>query len=211
MATLPDGTKQHAVTGYEWNTEGAARTPGLLPGRRPNRTFYGAAGPDTSRLVKVVVDVGGLNTEATLAYDAVGFDSRWTDANGNQTQYVFNALGLIEKSVLPSINGSAAEFRLRYNGDKRVCAAERPRGAFNDATLAGAPIVDQFDLDVLGYRTAFVLSSNTAEARTLRFPIAISAAFRSRSPTLMAAASIAFTTSAACRSAKRSPAPAAPR
>jgi YD repeat-containing protein len=168
VATLPDGTKQQAVTGYEWNTKGQL-TARVCPDGVRTELFYGAAGPDKSRLVRVVVDVGGLNTEATLAYDAVGFDSRWTDANGNETQYVFNALGLIETTVLPVINGGAAQFRLRYNIDKRVSAAERPRGAFNDAILAGAPIIDRFDLDVLGYRTAFVLSSNTAEARTLRF------------------------------------------
>ena len=68
--------------------------------------------------MKIVVDVGGLNTASTLAYDTVGFDSRWTDANNNDTQYVFNALGLIERAVLPSINGTAAEFRLHYNRDR---------------------------------------------------------------------------------------------
>lgn len=164
--TLPDGTVQSSITTYESNTQGQITATILANGVRHER-IYGAAGNEKSRLVRKIFDVGGLDIVNEVRYDAYGFETEFIDGNGNSTKTIRNALGLQENTVLPPIGGASAEHHLHYDADKRMIAAERPRGAYADAALVGNYITDRYERDVLGYITAYVLSANTSESRTI--------------------------------------------
>jgi YD repeat-containing protein len=202
VATLPDGTKQTALSAYEWNTKGQL-TAHISPNGTRTELEYGSAGFAKSRIVKITGDAGGINVERVLTYDSFGFERELTDGNGNSTEYVVNALGLVEKTLLPTVNGSRSELRLRYNVDQRIEVIERPKGTFSDPALIDDHIVDIFERDVLGYRIGFLLSSNTQEARRIRFCCDFRVC-RTASPIQTEPASTALTTSAVFRFATRS-------
>lgn len=166
-ATLPDGTMQGSSSGFEHNAKGQV-TARIGPDGVRNELHYGNTGNAKSRLVKEVFDTAGLAIENTVAYDAVGFATEFRDGNNNPSSRVMNALGLVEKIALAPVNGRVAEYRLHYNADRRVASMERPKGEYADAVLTDTHIIDRIERDVLGYPTRYVLSSNTAEARTTR-------------------------------------------
>lgn len=166
-ATLPDGTTQAAITRFDYNPKGQL-TATILPDGVRNEFEYGIAGNEKSRLVKQIFDAVNLHIEQKLKYDSFGYNIERIDGNGNSIQQVYSALGLIEKSISPAVNGLAAEYIAHYNGDKKVVSFERPKGTFTDAALTESHILDQYERDELGYPTRYILSSNTAEARELR-------------------------------------------
>lgn len=166
-STLPDGTVQSAIRQFEYNAKGQVTATIEADGVR-HEMVYGTAGNEKNRLTKYLYDVGGAGIENVIRYDAAGYRIETIDGNGNPTKYAINALGQVEKIIFPPVNGTTAEYRIHYNGDKKVNAFERPRGAYTDATLAETHIVDQFERDVLGYPTKYLLSKNTTEKRELR-------------------------------------------
>ena len=166
-ATLPDGTSQRAIKQFEYNNKGQFTALLEADGVR-HEMVYGTAGREKYRLIKQVYDAGVTSIENVINYDAAGYRIKTVDGNGNTTQYAINALGQIEKIILPPVNGTSSEYRLHYDGDKKVSALERPRGTYTDNVLAGSHIIDQFQRDVLGYPTIYRLSMNTAEQRELR-------------------------------------------
>jgi RHS repeat-associated protein len=165
-ATLPDGTVQKAITLFERNSAGLL-TAMVQPDGVRTLFVYGAAGAERNRLVKVIDDAGGLGATRTIAYDNFGFDRLREDANGNTTTYEFNALGLIERVILPPVNGETAEYRTHYNADHKVVSVERPRGTYSDPLLGGNPLVDRFEHDVIGYPTLYHFVGNTQMGRRL--------------------------------------------
>lgn len=165
--TQPDGTVQSAETLYEHAADGQL-TAVITPDGSRSELEYGTAGADTRRLVKKIVDVGGLALEETYEHDAFGFRARTTDAAGNTSETTFNALGKPERLLLAAVAGASGERELHYDTDLRVSRATRSRGSYDDATLAGAPIEDRFERDVLGNATRCVLAANTATPRTIR-------------------------------------------
>lgn len=166
-ATLPDGTVQSAIKQFEYNNKGQVTATIETDGVR-HEMIYGAAGSEKSRLIKQIYAVGGAGIENVIKYDVAGYRIETVDASGNSTKYAINALGQIEKITLPPINGNSAEYRIHYDSDKKVSAFERPRGTYTDAIMSGTHIIDQFERDVLGYPTKYLLSMNTAEQRELR-------------------------------------------
>ncbi|MCC5930576.1 MAG: RHS repeat protein [Cyclobacteriaceae bacterium] len=166
-ATLPDGTIQLAKTTYEYNSKGQI-TASILPNGVRNELEYGLNGNEKSRLVRQVFDVGGLDAEEHMKYDAFGYVSEGVDAKGNVTSQVYNALGLSEKTILPAVDGQTAVYTLHYDADKKVILSERPKGDYDDALISGNLINDQTERDVLGYPAKYVLSSNTTDARTFK-------------------------------------------
>lgn len=166
-ATLPDGTAQTAKTIFEYNSKGQP-TAFIQPNGIKNELKYGTTGNERSRLIKQVFDVGGIDAEEQIKYDAFGFASVKVDRNGNSTKQIFNALGLLEKTILPDVDGISAEYTLHYDSDKKVISSERPKGDYGDAVLAGNYIVDVFERDVLGFPINYNLSSNTGEERIFK-------------------------------------------
>jgi RHS repeat-associated protein len=164
-ATLPDGTVQAAVTRFEHNAKGQT-TAVILPHGGRNEMTYGNAGAARSRLVMQAFDVGGLNIQNRIEYDAAGYDVVAIDGNGNATTKAVNALGQMEKETRPAILGVSGEQIFHYNADRKLSAFERPRGDYTEPGLAGEKIVDRFDRDVLGYPVKIVMGENTSQART---------------------------------------------
>jgi RHS repeat-associated protein len=162
----PDGGVQSAETRYEHASDGQL-TAVVTPDGARTELEYGTAGPDVRRLVKKTVDVGGLDLEETYAHDAFGFRSRTTNAAGT-VETTFNALGKPERVLAPAVAGSRAEREIHYDRDLMVSRATRPRGTYDDAALAGAPIEDRFERDVLGHPVTCVLAANTATPRAVR-------------------------------------------
>ena len=166
-ATLPDGSVQTAKTVYEYNAKGQL-TASILPNGVRNELIYGTSGIEKSRVIKLVFDVHGLNVNEQIKYNTFGFESEHIDRNGNVTKLVINALGLLEKTILPEVNGAVSEYILHYNSDKKVISSKRPKGNFNDTVVTGDHIIDKVERDVLGYPTKYQLSSNTNETRVLK-------------------------------------------
>lgn len=166
-ATLPDGSIQSSVTKYENNNKGQNEAITLPNGVR-QEMVYEVTGFEKSRLTKQTLDVGGLNIENKIKYDVFGFDTERIDGNGNSTQKIFNALGLVERTISPLINGHQFEYRLHYDTDKKLIVTERPKGDYADPVVNGEYIIDKFERYVLGYITRYHLSSNTIEERTIR-------------------------------------------
>jgi RHS repeat-associated protein len=164
--TLPDGSFQMAVTKFEHNAKGQL-TATILPDGIRNEYVYGLAGNEKGRLMKQVFDAASLNIEQKLSYDVFGYNTERIDGNGNSTKQVYNALGLIEKSILPAVDGLEAIFVSHYNSDKKVTAFERPKGAYSDSSFSMPYLLDVYERDVLGYPVKFKLSSNTSESKTL--------------------------------------------
>lgn len=165
--TLPDGSTQTAVTRFEYNSK-AQLTGVILPDGVRNEFEYGTTANAKSRLIKQIFDAAGLHIEQKLNYDGNGFNLERIDGNGNTTRQIYNALGLIERSILPPVNGIAAEYISHYNGDKKLVAFERPKGTYTDAALTTNHIKDLFERDVLGYPVKYKWSSNTSEARSMK-------------------------------------------
>lgn len=165
--TLPDGTVQTAKTIFEYNAKGQP-IASIQPDGTRNELVYELAGNESSRLVKQIFDVGGLAVEEQFKYDTFGFNAEKIDGNGNSLKQVYNALGLIEKVILPTINGSTAENIFHYDSDKKVVLSERPKGTYTDAVLSDSHIIDEFERDVLGFPVKYILSSNTGTARELK-------------------------------------------
>jgi RHS repeat-associated protein len=165
-ANLPDGTIQTAKTTFEYNTKGQPIAT-ILPDGIRNELIYGVAGNEKSRLIKLVFDVGGLDAEEQIKYGLFGFSSEKVDRNGNSIKQLYNSLGLLEKTILPAINGVTAEQIIHYDSDRKVISSERPKGDFNDGLITGNHIIDEFERDVLGYPVKYKLSSNTGEQRSL--------------------------------------------
>jgi RHS repeat-associated protein len=165
--TLPDGSIQKAKTTFEYRPNGQLAAIVQSNGSR-NEFIYGNAGVEKNRLVKQVVDAGILDIELQVRYDSFGFISESIDGNGNLIKQVFNSLGLLEKRILPAVNGLAAEHMLHYNADKKVVSSQKPKGNYQDPVLTGSHISDQIQRDVLGFPTGIVLGSNTNEVRILK-------------------------------------------
>ena len=164
--TLPDGTTESSVSKFENNDKGQVMARIQADGVR-HEMSYGNTGNAKSRLSKQIFDAADSGIENSLKYDTFGFVVENTDGNGNSTKKVTNALGLLEKIILPPINGGLTEYRFHYNSDKKVINFERPKGNYIDATLADSHIIDKFERNVLGYPTNFSLSSNTEEEKIL--------------------------------------------
>jgi len=165
-ATLPDGTVQTAKATFEYNGKGQP-TASISPDGVKNELKYGAAGNEKSRLIKQVFDVGGMDAEEQIKYDVFGFSTEKVDRNGNSIRQLYNSLGLLEKTILPAINGVTAEQIIHYDSDRKVILSERPKGDFSDSVITVSHISDEFERDVLGYPVKYKLSSNTGEQRTL--------------------------------------------
>lgn len=165
-ATLPDGTVQTSITKFENNNKGQVVAI-ILPDGVRQEMLYGNAVNTKSRLIKQTFDAGGLNITNQIDYNAFGFDVNTTDGEGNITKKIVNALGLLEKNILPAVNGNSADYVFHYDTDKKVIGFERPKGEFTDPLLAGNYIIDTFERDVLGYPVKYYLSSNTGEQRVL--------------------------------------------
>ncbi|MCA0237743.1 MAG: DUF6531 domain-containing protein [Bacteroidetes bacterium] len=163
--TLPDGTIQTAKTLFEYNSKGQG-TASILPDGTKNESIYGTVGIQKSRLIRQIKDVGKLNIVEQFKYDSFGFLSELTD--GNVTAQKINALGLLEKTILPAVNGIEATYILHYDTDKKVISAEKPKGTLRDALITDDFIIDLFERDVLGHPTKYLLSSNTSERRTVK-------------------------------------------
>ncbi|MBT1704922.1 DUF6531 domain-containing protein [Chryseosolibacter indicus] len=166
-ATLPDGTIQQAKNTFTYNPKGQV-TASIQPNGTRMAFEYGTTGNEKSRLVKRIFDEGILNIQNIIGYDSVGFDNVLIDGNGHSSIKVYNALGLVEKEILPDVNGSPADFIYHYNADKKLILSEKPKGAFTDPVLAGTHITDSIECDVLGYSTKHILSSNTSERVMVR-------------------------------------------
>ena len=161
-ATLPDGSIQTAKTTFEYNSKGQI-TVTVFPDGTRNENIYGTIGNEKNRLIKQVLDVGRLNIEHKIIYDIFGFNSEIIDGNGNSTKQIFNTLGLLEKSILPAVNGHTSEYISHYDSDKKVISTEKPKGKLVDVSVIGNHILDKLERDVLGYPTKYILSSNTGE------------------------------------------------
>ncbi len=162
--TLPDATVQSSITKLEYNSKGQATALVQADGVRHEFT-YGNAGDEKSRLIKQTFDVGGLAIENIAKYDAFGYQKEFVDGNGHTAKEEFNALGLLEKCILPSINGFAPEFRFHYDSDHFLVASERPKGNYSDAVLTEDHIRDRVERNVLGYPKKYFLSDNSNETR----------------------------------------------
>ncbi len=161
--TLPDGTVQISATRFEHNSKGQM-TATILPDGTRNEMIYGNAGPDASRLVRQIFDVGELGLVNETGYDAFGYDSATKDGNGHSINKSVNALGQTEIVSPPPVNGDDPRVFLHFDADRKLASIERPRGDYVEPTL-GPRIVDRFERDVLGFPLKVVMAANTAVPR----------------------------------------------
>ena len=166
-ATLPDGTVQTAETTFEHDARGLV-TAIVDPNGVRTELTYGTTGAEAGRIASRTADVYGIAATETYEYDAFGYRSATVDAEGRRTETIYDALGLLEREVLPAVAGTTAERVMHYDGDRRVVTIVRPRGAYDDAVLAGRAIIDTLRRDVLGNPVAIVMAANTADPRTVR-------------------------------------------
>lgn len=166
-ATLPDGTIQNCITIFQNNQKGQIETI-ILPDGTRHEMIYGVAGNEKSRVIKKKFDVNSLSIEKYIAYDPYGYESEMIDGNGNTSKNIYNALGLIEKNILPPVNGISAEYIMHYDSDNKLSAFDHPKGSFNDPGIAGNHIIDKFERNVLGYPIKYHFSSNTNEKRDIK-------------------------------------------
>ncbi|MEH3055298.1 MAG: DUF6531 domain-containing protein [Patulibacter minatonensis] len=168
VATLPDGTTQPASTRFE-HGDGGLVTATIDPGGARTEVVYGAAGTrDADRAVERIRDAAGLAVRERYEYDAAGYQAAVVDPLGERTEKAVDALGLVGTLTLPAIGGATAQLGFGYDSDRQVTSFRRPRGSYDDPTLAGAAVEDRVVRDVLGHPERMVLSANTAAPREVR-------------------------------------------
>jgi RHS repeat-associated protein len=165
--TLPDGNIQKAKTSFEYNVKG--QITAIIAADLSRTEFeYGISGNEKSRVIKILHDATVLKIEQKYKYDSAGFNIEITDGNSYTTSQVYNSLGLVEKRILPAVNGVVSEYRFHYDADKKIISTEKPKGSLIDSTMSGTHIIDKYERDILGNPIKYTLSSNSAESRVFR-------------------------------------------
>ena len=171
-ATLPNGMVQTSVVTFESNARGQVTAVVSAEGMRTEMR-YGGAGDDRALLTEVRHDADGMNLIERFTHDAVGDvitreDPTGATPTGATRQFVYDVRRNIVQADSPSLNGARSSVVLTRDGDGNVVALARPRGDYNDPTLAGGAIRDVATYDVLGHVTSSTLAANTALPRQVR-------------------------------------------
>jgi RHS repeat-associated protein len=168
QVTLQNGATQSSVTKFEVNGRGQVLAV-ISPEGERHELSYGTSGNERARLVQLLYDANGLAITSQIGYDFIGFEETKVDGNGNTTKRSFNSWGLLEKEVLPAVDGTSAESIMHYDSDRHLVQEEQPKGQLIDLSLADDHVVNTMRLDVLGYPEELRLAENTSQARTYAF------------------------------------------
>lgn len=169
-ATLPDGTVQHSTLAFESNARGQITAIVTAEGMR-TEWRYGTVGVDRGLLTEVHRDVGGLDLRERYTHDAAGDIVAIEDASGAVRERAFDVRRRLVRLASPPLLGARAVVTLTRDGDGNVLVLARPRGAYDDAMLGGAPIRDELTYDALGNVTSSTLAANTVMPRKVRLTV----------------------------------------
>lgn len=107
------------VEDFEYNNLGQL-TAHVLPDngtgwRRRDEYSYYDAGSQRGYIKQEIADKGGLNLTTTFEHDAVGNPTKVTDPRGNDTQYVYNQLNQVIRTLSAPVAAGAGT--VRYGTD----------------------------------------------------------------------------------------------
>lgn len=154
--TLPDGTVRQHREAFKWNGSGQLLEHAVAGGT--SRFTYGGAGPMTGYLVRREHTGAGSTVREDFEYDAIGNVVARIDGLGNRRLYQVDALGHTTRSTSPV----GASWDFEYDAAGRIRAVVAPRGAYDDAVLAGQPIRHELEFDEMGFLVRSVEAANTA-------------------------------------------------
>lgn len=167
-ATLPDGSIQTSFAQFEPNGRNQTSASISPAGIRTETQFYGS-GLARGLIEKQIVDSEAIAFTTTHEYDPHGFLRRLISPGNIITETVRDAMGLIEETILPAVNGQTVSLRDIFNHEGQLLRSERPRGNYSDEVLSGAYLLEERELDVLGNAVRITVGANTAGPRTSRF------------------------------------------
>ncbi|MGH7357798.1 MAG: DUF6531 domain-containing protein, partial [Candidatus Rokuibacteriota bacterium] len=159
-ATLPDGSIQGAVERLTHDHRGQLTEYRSAAGHVRRYEYFD--GVRAGQLQRVVSGETGAVAVGEFDYDQWGHVAAITDGRGHTTHFEHDALGNLERVVLPAVNGERDEIRFGYRPDGRMAWRRSPRGRYDDAVLMGRAILDTFDYDALGHLKEVVQGANTA-------------------------------------------------
>lgn len=163
LVTLPDGTNLQSIERFTYNAAGQLLTHVEVGG---THTFeYEPAGLTVGYIRHRSHTAGAGAVSESFEHDQIGNLTARVDGVGNRTVYNVNALGQVIRVDEP--DGTAWEFR--YDPTGHTAAIIEPRGDYNDAVLAGAPIRHDFVYNALGVLTEETQAANTAMPRRFRY------------------------------------------
>lgn len=158
--TQPDGTIKQGIEQFHYNAAGQLLQHNVAGA---THTFtYATAGFTNGYLLEHNHTGAGTTVSEQFRYDDVGNLIARIDGEGNQTTYTVNALGKVERVDVQD----GASWQFHYDANNRVASILEPRGAYDDAVLAGDPIRHDYFYNSLGYLIKEVQAANTITPRT---------------------------------------------
>ncbi|NKB28927.1 MAG: hypothetical protein GKR99_15795 [Rhodobacteraceae bacterium] len=164
-AVLPDGSVQNSDIRLKIDARGRLEELTSALGHT-QRYIYGGPGPEAGLPVQTIRDVGGLDITETISRDANGNVASTEDGMGERTELIHDALDRLVQIAMPDVAGKRGIVRLNYDTQGDLVALWRPRGDYDDAVLAGAPITDTLTRNVQGHIVSTTFGANTANPIT---------------------------------------------
>ena len=161
--TLPDGTNQQSIERFTYNADGQLLTHVETGGTHAFE--YEPVGMTVGYIRRRRHSTSAGAVSENFEHDQTGNLTARVDGVGNRTAYTVNALGQVTRVDEP--DGTAWEFR--YDPTGHTAAIIEPRGDYNDAILAGAPIRHEFVYNALGHLIEETQAANTAMPRFFRY------------------------------------------
>lgn len=167
--SLPDGSPQQSIAAFETNSRGQVTATNSPEGIR-SELRYAPDGTTAAGLVSEVEhDVGGIAAVTRWEHDSRGFISRVVDSQGASTDVRYDDLGRLSEVTLPEIGGIADSVRYEWSAHGRLMAVNRPRGSYQDGSVQGEFIRDEFRRNCLGHVVGISQGANTATPRNTAF------------------------------------------
>lgn len=165
---LPDGTTQKSIVTYDIDAFGRL-TAVTSPENHRTNVHYVAGGLLDGFIESIEnVLVPGPSLLTTFTYDAAGFVAAVHAPGGGVTQLFANALGQIERTELPAINGETGVVRRWFDDSGGIVRLERPAGSSAPAFTSGTTLVDELVRDEMGIERVATFAANTSAPRQRR-------------------------------------------
>lgn len=169
IATLPDGTTtQESHENFTYNEFGQLVERHSGEGHIFNYEYYDS-GPEVGYLYRTVIPTNAEDITQEFGYDLYGNVSTVSQPEDSVTEYEYNAIGQMIRSLQPEVDGERGEIIYHYGRNSCLKAKDLPRGSYQDDVISDPYIRQDFDFNVLGHLRSMIHGVNTAHPRQWRF------------------------------------------